>query len=105
MERDNTTRTIWAVVEGRSAAHQTVLLVSHSDGTNILEENGHIGLVELARQMVAQPLARTVVFVLTAGHLRIPALTDDGQATSRWLRDHPEWWAGGPGNRPAGQVS
>ncbi|MGM4954273.1 hypothetical protein ACT4MK_02690 [Bradyrhizobium barranii] len=101
MERDSTMRTIWAVVEGRSAAHQTVLLVSHSDGTNILEENGHIGLVELARQMVAQPLARTVVFVLTAGHLRIPALTDDGQATSRWLRDHPEWWAGGPGNRHA----
>ncbi|MCA1458830.1 hypothetical protein I6F35_37760 [Bradyrhizobium sp. BRP22] len=101
IERGSTMRTIWAVVEGRSAPQETVLVVSHSDGTNIVEENGHIGLVELARQVVAQPLARTVIFVLTAGHLRIPAVTDHGQATSRWLRDHPQWWVGGPGNRHA----
>ncbi|MBB4399127.1 hypothetical protein [Bradyrhizobium sp. ERR14] len=101
IERDSTMRTIWAAVEGNSAPYETILVVSHSDGTNILEENGHIGLVELARQVVAQPLARTAVFLLTAGHLRIPAVTDHGQATSRWLRDHPQWWAGGPGNRHA----
>ncbi|MCP3405611.1 hypothetical protein [Bradyrhizobium sp. CCGB01] len=101
IERDSTMRTIWAVVEGRDARNETVLVVSHSDGTNAVEENGHIGLTELARQVVAEPLSRTVIFVLAAGHLRIPAVTDHGQATSRWLQDHPQWWAGGPGNRLA----
>ncbi|MCA1438522.1 MULTISPECIES: hypothetical protein [unclassified Bradyrhizobium] len=101
IERNSAMRTVWAAVEGRGAPHETVLVVSHSDGTNIVEENGHIGVVELARQTVAHPLARTVIFVLTAGHLRIPAVTEDGQATSRWLRDHPQWWAGGPGDRHA----
>ncbi|MCA1390220.1 hypothetical protein I6F20_14200 [Bradyrhizobium sp. IC3123] len=101
IERNSAMRTVWAAVEGRGAPHETVLVVSHSDGTNIVEENGHIGVVELARQTVAHPLARTVIFVLTAGHLRIPAVTEHGQATSRWLRDHPQWWAGGPGDRHA----
>ncbi|MEY9593214.1 hypothetical protein ABIA06_005505 [Bradyrhizobium yuanmingense] len=101
IERNSAMRTVWAAVEGRGAPHETVLVVSHSDGTNIVEENGHIGVVELARQTVAHPLARTVIFVLTAGHLRIPAVTEHGQATSRWLRDHPQLWAGGPGDRHA----
>jgi hypothetical protein len=40
--------------------------------------------------------------VLTAGHLRIPAVVrGHGQATSRWLADHHDWWAGGPGQRRA----
>ncbi|MDD1522428.1 hypothetical protein ABH973_000828 [Bradyrhizobium ottawaense] len=50
IERDSTMRTIWGAVEGNNAAHETVLVVSHSDGTNIVEESGHIGLVELARR-------------------------------------------------------
>jgi hypothetical protein len=77
-------------------------VVTHSDGTNVVEENGHIGLLQLARDVMAQPPQRTIVFVFTAGHLRIPAVTTGhGQATSRWLTDHPDWWAGGPGQRRA----
>jgi hypothetical protein len=77
-------------------------VVSHSDGTNVVEENGHIGLLQLARHVMAQPPQRTIVFVFTAGHLRIPAVTTGhGQATSRWLTDHRDWWAGGPGRRRA----
>jgi hypothetical protein len=73
-----------------------VLVVCHSDGTNAVEENGHIGLVSLAQDVAARPLGRTVTFVLTTGHLRIPAFSNSGQATSRWLTDHPEHWAGRP---------
>ncbi len=94
-------RTVWAVVEGTKLPQETVLVVSHSDGTNVVEENGHIGLLALARDVVANPPERSIVFVLTAGHLRIPAVTDQGQATSRWLHDHPTCWAGGPGQRRA----
>ncbi|MFJ3669738.1 hypothetical protein ACIPSE_25100 [Streptomyces sp. NPDC090106] len=88
------TRTVWTVIEGTDLPDETVLVVSHSDGTNSVEENGHIGLVELARALCAAPPRRTVVFVLATGHLRIPAVTDEGQATTRWLRDHPEYWSG-----------
>jgi hypothetical protein len=95
------TRTIWAVVRGTQRPHEAVIVVSHSDGTNSVEENGHIGLVSLARSVAATPPARTVVFVLTTGHLRIPAFTKHGQATSRWLTDHHELWAGTPGGMRA----
>jgi hypothetical protein len=98
---DVRTRTIWAVVPGTRRPDETLLVVSHSDGTNTVEENGHIGLVALARDLIERPPERTVVFVLTTGHLRIPALTHEGQAMTRWLQDHPEWWAGGAQPRQA----
>jgi hypothetical protein len=102
LTKDACMRTAWAAVEGTQLPEETVLVVTHSDGTNVVEENGHIGLLQLARDVMAQPPQRTIVFVFTAGHLRIPAVTTGhGQATTRWLIDHPDWWAGGPGHRRA----
>jgi hypothetical protein len=99
---DASMRTVWAAVEGTRLPRETVLVVSHSDGTNVVEENGHIALLQLARDVTAQPPQRTIVFVFVAGHLRIPAVVRrHGQATSRWLADHRDWWAGGPGQRRA----
>ncbi len=98
---DVVTRTLWATVPGTERPEETLLIVTHSDGTNMVEENGHIALVELAREVVARPPKRSVVFVLTTGHLRIPAMTSKGQATTRWLENHPEWWNGGSGQRRA----
>ncbi|AGC63256.1 hypothetical protein MULP_03591 [Mycobacterium liflandii 128FXT] len=102
LTKDASMRTVWAAVEGTQRPRETVLVVTHSDGTNVVEENGHIGLVHLARDVMAQPPERTVVFVFVAGHLRIPAIVKrHGQATSRWLSDHRDWWAAGPGQRRA----
>jgi len=97
----SSTRTVWTVVEGTKHPDESLLVISHSDGPNNVEENGHLGLVALARDLVANPPERTVVLVFTTGHLRIPALTKHGQATTRWLEDHPDQWAGGPGQRQA----
>jgi hypothetical protein len=92
--------TIWAVSPGTGAnADESVLVVSHSDGGNAVEENGYIGLLALARDASDAPHDRTIVFVLVAGHLRIPAVTAHGQATTAWLDAHPELWrpdAAGP---------
>ena len=96
-----TTRTLSAVVEGTHAPDETVLMVTHTDGVNAIEENGHIALVAMARAAARNPPERTSVFVFTSGHLRIPAFTSHGQATQRFLTDHPELWAGGPGQRHA----
>jgi len=92
--------TVWAVSEGEST-EETILIVTHSDGTNSVEENGHIGLLELARQATAARHRRTMVFVLTTGHLRIPAVAQHGQATSAWFDAHPDLWAGRPGQARA----
>ena len=92
--------TVWAVSEGAST-DETILVVTHSDGTNSVEENGHIGLLELARQATAAPHRRTMVFVLTTGHLRMPAVSQHGQATSAWFDAHPDLWAGRPGQARA----
>jgi hypothetical protein len=90
---------VWAVSRGET--NETILVVTHSDGTNAVEENGHIGLLELARDAVLRPHRRNIVFVLTAGHLRIPAVSAHGQATSAWLEKHRDQWIGGPGNARA----
>ncbi|MGC0365287.1 hypothetical protein ABH922_003271 [Rhodococcus sp. 27YEA15] len=95
-----TTDTVWAVSPG-TTADETILIVTHSDGTNGVEENGHLGLMELARHAVAQPHRRSYVFVLTTGHLRIPAVSKHGQATSTWLEAHPELWKGEAGQARA----
>lgn len=98
---DSSTRTIWTTVEGTSRPNETVFVVTHTDGVNIVEENGHIAMVAMARAAAADPPDRTTVFVFTSGHMRIPAVTSKGQATQRFLADHPELWAGGAGQRRA----
>lgn len=98
---NTTTRTIWTVIEGTSRPDETVLVVTHTDGVNVIEENGHIAAVAMARAAALNPPERTTVFIFTSGHMRIPAVTSKGQATQRFLRDHPEVWAGGHGQRRA----
>ncbi|QSE42885.1 hypothetical protein [Rhodococcus erythropolis] len=97
---DTRTDTVWAVSPGTSP-EETILLITHSDGTNGVEENGHLGMLALARHAVAQPHRRSYVFVLTTGHLRIPAVSKHGQATSTWLEAHPEMWKGEAGQARA----
>ncbi|CAI7664415.1 unnamed protein product [Penicillium pancosmium] len=100
---NTSTRTIYTVVEGSDPkkSHNALLIVTHTDGTNVIEENGHIGVLQLARDVVMVPPERTHVFVFTTGHLRMPAFTKSGKATTRWLDDHPEFWKGGVGQHRA----
>ncbi|ONI66075.1 hypothetical protein CSIV_02980 [Microbacterium sp. CSI-V] len=94
--------TVWAVSPGTGPhADESVLVVTHSDGGNAVEENGFIGLLELARDAAGTPHDRTIVFVLVAGHLRIPAVTTHGQATTAWLHAHPELWSPAAGGLTA----
>ncbi|KAK2598167.1 hypothetical protein QQS21_005718 [Conoideocrella luteorostrata] len=96
-------RTLYAAVKGKNAtkSHESVLIITHTDGTNVIEENGHIGMLQLVQDTVRKQPHRTHVFVFTTGHLRIPSFSQSVAATSRWLDDHPELWAGGPGQHRA----
>ena len=91
---DTLTDTVWTVVKGENT-NESILVVTHTDGVNVVEENGPIGVLELARMFANGPKPkRTLVFVFVTGHLRIPAVTSYGQATTAWLTAHPEWWSG-----------
>jgi hypothetical protein len=86
---------VWTVIKGKSNTEST-LVVTHTDGVNVIEENGPLGVLELARMFAGEgePPQRTLVFVFVTGHLRIPAVTRHGQATTAWLTAHRQWWAG-----------
>jgi hypothetical protein len=87
------TDTVWTVVEGE-LSNESILVATHSDGVNAIEENGAVGVLELARMFAAGPRPRrTLVFVFATGHLRLPAVTGQGQAMTAWLTAHPDWWS------------
>jgi hypothetical protein len=94
-----TTDTLWTVVEGE-AKNESILVVTHTDGVNAVEENGAIGVLELVRMFANGPRPkRTIIFVFVTGHLRISAVADPDhdQAMTAWLNAHPEWWSGKDG--------
>lgn len=93
LEENCKTETIWTTVPGKRT-DETIIISTHSDGVNVLEENGHLGLLKLAEQAVRQLNERTMVFAFISGHMHIPAVTDHGQASTAWLKKHPELWRG-----------
>jgi hypothetical protein len=108
---DVKTDTVWAVSLGTVSCGEIVIAVTHTDGTNAVEENGHIGLLALAHEAVTKPHDRTIVFVFTTGHLRLPSITRSPppwhplrrheQAMSAWLDAHPELCSGQNGGKTA----
>ncbi|NDL58293.1 hypothetical protein [Phytoactinopolyspora mesophila] len=106
---DAVTHTIWTEVAGAdpAAAGETVVVNTHTDGPNLIEENGGLALLALAghaRHAVgASRWRRSHVFAFVSGHFRIPDIATDphGQATSTWLDAHPELWDGEHGHRRA----
>lgn len=99
-----TSSTLYAVVPGKNE-QETIIINTHTDGPNAVEENGAIALIELAKYYHALPIEkrnRTLVFVFATGHFQLPQFgVDERQATSVWLADHPELWDGIDGNKKA----
>ena len=91
------TETFYCILEGRNKK-ENVIINTHTDGTNCVEENGPIALLQLIKNLKNQPLERTHIFVFTTGHFRLPYFEDRRtgsiQATSRWLAMHRELWDG-----------
>jgi hypothetical protein len=87
------TDTIWAVLPGMDP-REAVVVNTHTDGPNVAEENGGLGLLALAREHAAVPRARrrrSLIFLATTGHFQLPQFAvGQGQSASRWIVDHPE---------------
>ncbi len=97
IEKQALTESFYCILKGKNQK-ENVIVNTHTDGTNCVEENGPIALLELMRNMKDMELERTHIFVFTTGHFRLPHFMDIRtgafQSASRWLAMHRELWDG-----------
>ncbi len=98
------TETFYCMLPGESEK-ESVIINTHTDGTNCVEENGPIALLQLIKTLKDTRLERTHIFVFATGHFRLPVfrdITGGGiQATSKWLAMHRDLWDGRAGHLKA----
>lgn len=103
-ERHAYTESFYCMLKGESSK-ETVIVNTHTDGTNCVEENGAIAMLQLIKTMKDKPLKRNHIFVFVTGHFRLPMFRDlEGggiQATSKWLAMHRDLWDGKHGHLKA----
>ncbi len=94
------TETVWGWLKGSGNTGQNIIINTHTDGPNAIEENGGLGLVALARHLAGLGSRRhDMYFALVTGHFQLPQFTraiPDPQraevgsdAISVWMLDHP----------------
>ncbi|MEG1663513.1 MAG: hypothetical protein RR338_05950, partial [Clostridia bacterium] len=88
VEKDAVTRTIYAVLKGQSDK-ESILVNTHTDGTNAFEENAAMGLVSLAKYFAEKPLCernKNIVFSFVTGHFQLHQFGNPvNQATTKFL--------------------
>ena len=97
IEENAFTESFYCIIKGKSKK-ECVIVNTHTDGTNCIEENGAIALLQLIKRFKDSELDRTHIFVFTTGHFRLPHFKDirtgSFQSVSRWLAMHRELWDG-----------
>ena len=97
IEENAFTESFYTIIEGKNKK-ECVIVNTHTDGTNCIEENGAIALLELLKNVKDKNLERTHIFVFTTGHFRLPRFKDirtgSFQSASRWLAMHRDLWDG-----------
>ena len=97
------TRTIYCVLPG-TEPDESVLVHTHTEGVNLIEENGFAALLALIDALKDKPLRRTHVFVFASGRYRLPmmqSVTSVSGAVSKWLAMHRDFWDGRNGHLQA----
>lgn len=97
-EKNAATESFYTVIEGKSR-REAIIINTHTDGINCVEENGALAMLEMMRHLKEEELERTLIFVFATGHFRLPDFTErDIQATSKWLKNHRDMWDGKKGH-------
>jgi hypothetical protein len=83
------------ILAGDGSTDEVIILNTHTDGMNFVEENGGVGLVWLARYFASLPPARrpkrTLVFSAVSGHFAGPDTGGDGlPQTEGFIDRHPD---------------
>lgn len=97
VEENAFTESFYCIIRGKHPK-ENVIVNTHTDGTNCIEENGPIALLQLMKNLKDKEPERTHIFVFTTGHFRLPHFEDIRtgafQSASRWLAMHRELWDG-----------
>ncbi|CAI4213282.1 unnamed protein product [Parascedosporium putredinis] len=91
---DTPTRNIWVVVPGTETPDESVILSTHTDGTNLVEENGHLAIINYAKILAEHPPKRTHILLFVTAHIHSAPFSNTKRSTTRWLLDNPEVWNG-----------
>lgn len=95
------TRTIYAKLPGKSDK-KTLLVNTHTDGSNAFEENAPIALLSLAKYFSEKPIEErehTMYFSFVTGHFQLHQFGSGlFQATGKYLMKHKEFWDGKNGH-------
>lgn len=101
IEKNAYTESFYCILPGKHP-NENVIVNTHTDGTNCVEENGPIALLQLMKNLKDQELERTHIFVFTTGHFRLPTFKDirtgSFQSASRWMAMHRDLWDGKKGH-------
>lgn len=94
------TESFYVTVEGKNK-EESIIINSHTDGINVVEENGAIGMLSMIRYLQNSHPERTMIFAFITGHFRLPVFKGTSQASSIWLSSHFELWNGENNNKKA----
>ncbi|TVX91530.1 Zn-dependent exopeptidase M28 [Cohnella terricola] len=100
LQKNAPTESFYVKIEGKNK-QEAILVNTHTDGVNAIEENGAVGMLSMLRYLRHEPPERTMVFAFVTGHFRLPEFKGTSQATSTWLQAHPELWDGREGHMRA----
>lgn len=91
------TESFYTMLPGKNRK-ECVIVNTHTDGPNCVEENGPVALLELLENVKDRPLERTHIFLFTTGHFRLPQFKDIRtgafQSASKWMVRHRNLWDG-----------
>ena len=95
IEHNCKSETFYTIIEGENK-DEAILVNTHTDGVNCVEENGAFALLSMMRYFKENIPKRSMIFIFMTGHFRLPAFKEMGslQCTSVWLHNHPELWDG-----------
>lgn len=97
-EKNAKSESFYAVLKG-SDPREAIIVNTHTDGVNCVEENGPIAMLAMMKYLKQCKLKRSVIFVFVTGHFRLPAFKqNDIQASSKWLKNHRDMWDGKKGH-------
>jgi hypothetical protein len=93
------TDTVWGVLPGSGPDHEAGLIVNtHTDGPNVPEENGALGMLALAQYFAPRQRNRDLYFVMVTGHFQLAQFMKQipnqrfvagNDAISWWMTYHP----------------
>lgn len=100
-EKDAETESFCSIIYGENT-NEAVVINTHTDGVNCVEENGAIAMLAMMRYFKEHKPKRTLIFVFVTGHFRLPVFKSPNgisdQATSMWLHDNKGLWDGRDGH-------